>query len=186
MDEQDKKILELYLNDMRKKKLFFLFIAIFLIVSILFYGFYAKYKNSSNEIDNSIQEETETNIINENNTNEETTNIDNTVDKENTENKVDEAPKEENQVTNEENTKQETQEQAKVNTQTTTATSESKKNESTKEKPKNKDFLFSDGYTMDNVTQAALDYLKSKDYSGECIPIKDNEGVYLGMRVIFY
>ena len=39
---------------------------------------------------------------------------------------------------------------------------------------------------MDNVTQVAQDYLKSYDFSGECVPIKDNEGVYLGMRVIFY
>ena len=39
---------------------------------------------------------------------------------------------------------------------------------------------------MDNVTQAAQNYLKSYNWSGECIPIKDDEGVYLGMRVIFY
>lgn len=53
-------------------------------------------------------------------------------------------------------------------------------------KPPNKDFLFTDGYTMDNVTEAAQNYLSSSGYSGECVPIKDDEGVYLGMRVNFY
>lgn len=53
-------------------------------------------------------------------------------------------------------------------------------------KPNNKDFLFTDGYNMENVTQAAQDYLSASGYAGECTPIKDNEGVYLGMRVTFY
>ena len=184
MNEQDEKLLELYLKDARKKKIFFLVIAIFLILSILFYGFYAKYKQSSNYIDNSIQEETETNIINENITKEEN----NTTVEENTEkqDKVDETPKENtNKEAKEENKKQETKEENKEKTQTTTVSDE-KKEKNTKEKPANKDFLFTDGYTMDNVTQAAQDYLKSYDFSGECVPIKDNEGVYLGMRVIFY
>ncbi len=39
---------------------------------------------------------------------------------------------------------------------------------------------------MENVTQAAQEYLKSYDFSGECVPIQDDDGVYLGMRVIFY
>ena len=60
------------------------------------------------------------------------------------------------------------------------------KTEQVSSKPANKDFLFTDGYTMENVTQAAQDYLKSSGHAGECIPIKDNEGIYLGMRVIFY
>ena len=55
-----------------------------------------------------------------------------------------------------------------------------------KAKPSNKDFLFTDGYTMDNVTDAARNYLKSSGYAGECIPLQDNEGIYIGMRVIFY
>lgn len=53
-------------------------------------------------------------------------------------------------------------------------------------KPNNKEFLFTDGYTMENVSQAAQDYLSSSGYAGECSPIKDNDGVYLGMRVTFY
>lgn len=187
MDEKDKQILELYLKDLKKKRLFFFLIIIIFVVSMLFYGFYAKSKVSLNEVDNSIQEEIENNIINENITKEEnTTNNENTVDKENTESKVEKETKEDaNEGTNDEKPKQETQEQAKANTQTNKTSSESKEKD-TKDKPANKDFLFTDGYTMDNVTQAALDYLKSKDYSGECVPIKDNEGVYLGMRVVFY
>ena len=74
-------------------------------------------------------------------------------------------------TTNKDNNKKETKEKITTNAA---------------EKPKNKDFLFSDGYTMDNVTQAAQSYLKSSNWSGECIPIKDSDGVYLGMRVIFY
>lgn len=150
------------------------------------YGFYAKYKQFSYNIDNLIQEDDENNIINENSTDEETTSkVENIITEENKE-KVEEATKDNtNIVAKEENTKQETKENHKENTQTTTASNENKE-KNTKEKPTNKDFLFTDGYTMDNVTQAAQDYLKSYDFSGECIPIKDNEGVYLGMRVTFY
>ncbi len=36
----------------------------------------------------------------------------------------------------------------------------------------NKDFLFTDGYTMDNVTEAAYAYLKESGKSGSCIPLK--------------
>ena len=35
-------------------------------------------------------------------------------------------------------------------------------------KPVNKDFLFTDGYTMENVTQAAQDYLTTSGHAGEC------------------
>lgn len=54
------------------------------------------------------------------------------------------------------------------------------------QKPPNKDFLFTDGYNMENVTKYAIDYLKSSNYPGECLPLKDEDGVYIGMRVIFY
>lgn len=55
-----------------------------------------------------------------------------------------------------------------------------------KTKPANKDFLFEDGYTMYNVIEEAHKYLKSSECAGECIPLKDDEGIYIGMRVIFY
>ena len=64
--------------------------------------------------------------------------------------------------------------------------SQEKTKETSQSKPSNKDFLFAEGYTMENVTQAAQEYLKSSGYAGECVPLKDDEGVYYGMRVIFH
>ena len=182
MNEQDEKVLQMYLKDIKKKKIVIVFFIIFLILSVVFYGLYAKYKQSSSNMEISIQEEIKNDIINENTLNEETiSNIENTTLEEN---RVDETLKENaNIVTKEENTKEQTQNKTKENSQTSSKVDNSKK---TNEKPANKDFLFTDGYTMENVTQAAQDYLKSYDFSGECVPIKDNEGVYLGMRVIFY
>ena len=178
MNEQDEKILKLYMQDIKKKKIFCIISIIFFLICISFFS-YTKY-HLFNQIDNSIQEENEINIINENITNQTTTSnsVENTVIKQK---QKDEIPKEETQKEEkkEETSKQETPQK---NIQTTT----SKENKTTSQKPSNKDFLFTDGYTMENVTQAAQDYLKSYSYSGECIPLKDNEGVYLGMRVIFY
>lgn len=54
-----------------------------------------------------------------------------------------------------------------------------------KKKYPNKDFLFTDGYTMDNVTDAAYSYLKKSGQSGSCVPLKNSEGIYIGMRVVF-
>lgn len=44
MNDQDKKILELYLKDVRKKKIIFLTIVVSIITSVLLYGLYEKYK----------------------------------------------------------------------------------------------------------------------------------------------
>ncbi len=55
-----------------------------------------------------------------------------------------------------------------------------------KVKPRNKEFLFIEGYTMENVSSAAEQYLINSGYNGECIPIQDEEGIFLGMKVIFY
>ena len=182
MNEQDEKLLQLYMQDVKKKKIFFIIVIIFFLICVSLFG-YAKYKQSTNQIDNSIQEGIENNIINETNENETTTSneVENTIVEQKQQEQVKETTKEENK---QEETKAETskQETTKENTQTTA----SKENTTTSQKPSNKDFLFTDGYTMENVTQAAQDYLKSYSYSGECIPLKDNEGVYLGMRVIFY
>ena len=182
MNEQDKKILELYQKDSRRRRiLIFSFIVTFIICAS-FYRMYIKDK----DVDNIIQEETKSNIINENITNEtnasniETTAIQNNIEKQN------EVSKNTQEIKAETRTEQKIQEtKEKTKTQVTT-TSNNKEKKDAKEKPKNKDFLFKDGYTMDNVIQAAQDYLKSYEFSGECIPIKDNDGVYLGMRVIFY
>lgn len=191
MNKTDEELLKQYLKDSRKKKLLFLIIAIFIILSASFYGYCTYYKKPSQDIENYINEVTDNNIINEiteNTTKEETTlnQTENTIVKETqeeTENKVVETKENDTEkVSKQEIPKQETQEKSKENTQTT----EIKENTNPKVKPSNKDFLFSDGYNMDNVTQAAEGYLKSHNWSGECIPIKDDEGVYLGMRVIFY
>ena len=65
MNEQDKKLLELYEKDIKKKKIFFCFVAIMFIIVISFYGFYTNYKQSfQNNAENVIQEETQNNIIN--------------------------------------------------------------------------------------------------------------------------
>lgn len=68
------------------------------------------------------------------------------------------------------------------------STNDTKRETTTKKEIKysNKDFLFSDGYTMSTVSEAAYNYLKSTGKSGECIPLQDDEGIYIGMRVVIY
>lgn len=51
---------------------------------------------------------------------------------------------------------------------------------------KNKDFLFSNGYTMDNVSEVCQSELFSSGYSGRCIPLKDANGIYIGMRLEYH
>ena len=179
MNEQDEKLLQLYLRDIRKKKIICISIIIFFVICILFYRFYIKNKDYSNETENSFQENIENNISNMDIGNE----VENTVIREDTEDEVEETKENTNIIATEEKTKEEIKEKPKENTQTNIK-NENDKN--TNEKPVNKDFLFTDGYTMENVTQIAQDYLKSSGYAGECIPIKDEDGVYLGMRVTFY
>jgi hypothetical protein len=77
------------------------------------------------------------------------------------------------------NTTTKSKQQASKKTQSSGSKSSSKK------KYPNKDFLFKDGYTMDNVTDAAYKYLKESGQPGRCIPLKDSDGVYYGMRVEF-
>lgn len=69
--------------------------------------------------------------------------------------------------------------------QATKKTQSSSSKKKSKKKYPNKDFLFKDGYTMDNVTDAAYKYLKESGQPGRCVPLKDSEGVYYGMRVEF-
>ena len=52
-------------------------------------------------------------------------------------------------------------------------------------KPSNRDFLFVDGYTMDNVGSVCFSALQGSGYAGSCTPIKDANGIYIGMRLIF-
>lgn len=69
------------------------------------------------------------------------------------------------------------------------ATTESKNKPVTTKKKSSyvsKDFLFEDGYTMSNVSEVATEYLRSSGKAGECVPLKDKDGIYIGMRVIIY
>ncbi len=44
-------------------------------------------------------------------------------------------------------------------------------------------FLFSDGYTMQNVASACAEELKKIGKAGMCSPIQDENGIYLGMKL---
>lgn len=70
--------------------------------------------------------------------------------------------------------------------QTVTTSKKVKKKKSSSSSYKSKDFLFEDGYTMANVSDVATDYLRKSGKAGECVPLKDADGIYIGMRVIIY
>ena len=191
MDENDKKLLQLYKKDIRKKRIIVFLLILVFIGSFSLYYFYIDLKqltkesnSNNNEItSNSIElkdtnEEININVTNESKTQktDENKTTGTTVNKVETEEIKEQINKDTNVDKKEDTTKKDNKQEETTEKVTTNAT----------EKPKNKDFLFSDGYTMDNVTQAAQSYLKSSNWSGECIPIKDSDGVYLGMRVIFY
>lgn len=61
-------------------------------------------------------------------------------------------------------------------------TSTQKSNKTTK----TKDFLFADGYDMNTVSKAANDYIDANGGRGEAYPIRDDEGIIIGMRVKIY
>ena len=48
-----------------------------------------------------------------------------------------------------------------------------------------KDYLFSDGYDMNTAPSACQADLFQSGRSGSCVPIKDENGIYLGMRLTF-
>ncbi|MBO5349015.1 MAG: DUF5011 domain-containing protein, partial [Clostridia bacterium] len=52
-------------------------------------------------------------------------------------------------------------------------------------KPSPKYFLFEDGYTINNVVDACAKELKSYGGSGRCEPITNENGIYLGMKLLF-
>lgn len=53
------------------------------------------------------------------------------------------------------------------------------------QKPSTKYFLFTDGYTINNVVDACAKELKSYGGSGRCEPITDENGIYLGMKLLY-
>lgn len=83
-----------------------------------------------------------------------------------------------------ENNPVEDQNQNKSNT-TTNNNNDSKQSEN---KPKESEkiikyFLFSDGYTMNNVVDACANELKKLNRAGSCTPLTDSSGIYLGMKL---
>lgn len=173
MDEQSQELIKRYKRYIRRKKIIILLILLlFLAIGCIFFKgkIYYPFSNSKNETipTNTIEEEPISLEINK--TIEEVISnelVENTKEIQNT--------KESEKKTNDKN-----------NNSNNKNSSNSKKNTNQKNKPPNKDFLFTDGYNMKNVSQAAYEYLNSSGFAGECRPIKDDDGIYLGMRVIFY
>lgn len=183
MTDKEQEILSLYLKDLRKKRI----IIVLIVVCVIIIGVASIRKYMMANYENIIVDE---NIINRNITNEieNTTNNENIIEKtEESENKKQEKTEETKKETNTEVQKAEIEKGNKnADNSNSNNKQEEQKTEKTSSKPSSKDFLFTDGYTMENVTQAAQDYLTSSGYAGECTPIQDNDGVYLGMRVTFY
>ena len=181
MTDKEQEILSLYLKDLRKKRIIIVLIVAYII--IIGGASIRKYVLSNNE----------NVMLNENVTKENTTNeIEDTIKTENIIEKTEESENKKQEKIEETKEKISTEVQKpKIEKESNKENNsnnkqEEQKTEKTTSKPSNKDFLFTDGYTMENVTQAAQDYLTSSGYAGECVPIQDNEGVYLGMRVTFY
>ncbi len=182
MTDKEQEILSLYLKDLRKKRI----VIVLIVVCIIIIGGASirKYVLSNNE-NVMLNDE---NVTNENTTNEieDTIKTENIIEKtEESENKKQEKIEETKEEISREVQKPKIEKESNKENNSKNK-QEEQKTEKTTSKPSNKDFLFTDGYTMENVTQAAQDYLTSSGYAGECVPIQDNEGVYLGMRVTFY
>lgn len=182
MTEQENELLEMYIRYIKKRNLI-IFIIVFIVVVFCIFGFY-KIKSISNNVEESnlIEE-----VVNEENIIKEEVKVENNV--EINEQKVEENSKTQNiENTTISNEKIEIENKKEEDKKEKTEKVENNKQESSpvvSKKHENKDFLFKDGYTMENVTQAAQEYLKQSGQAGQCIPIKDNEGIYIGMRVIF-
>ncbi len=54
-----------------------------------------------------------------------------------------------------------------------------------KPKPAGKEYLFSDGWDMSSAPNQCQIDLQNSGISGSCIPIQDDNGIYLGMKLIF-
>lgn len=181
MTEQENELLEMYIRYIKKRNLI-IFIIVFIVVVFCIFGFY-KIKSISNNVkeSNLIEE-----VVNEENIIKEEVKVENNIEinKQKFEEKTQTENIENTTISNEKIEIEKKEEDKKEKTEKV----ENNKQESSpavSKKYENKDFLFKDGYTMENVTQAAQEYLKQSGQAGQCIPIKDNEGIYIGMRVIF-
>lgn len=56
----------------------------------------------------------------------------------------------------------------------------------TPESVKSKEFLFAEGYTISNVSEACHAELVASGKSGSCTPIKGKDGLLLGMKLEYY
>lgn len=56
----------------------------------------------------------------------------------------------------------------------------------TPESIKSKEFLFTEGYTISNVSEACHAELVASSKSGSCTPIKGKDGILLGMKLEYY
>lgn len=189
MTEQENELLEMYIEYIRKRNLI-IFIIVFIVVALGVFGLY-KFKTFNNNVEeaNVIEE-----VIKEENIIKEEVKVENNVEIK--EQKVEENTQTqniENTAISNEKIEIEKKEEDKKPTSTTNTkenttnnvTNNTTNNTNAIKKPSNRDFLFTEGYTMENVTQAAQDYLKSSGHAGKCVPIQDKDGIYLGMRVIF-
>lgn len=52
-----------------------------------------------------------------------------------------------------------------------------------KKEPVVKYFMFEDGYNMGNVVEVCASELKKSGRTGRCLPITDDKGIYLGMKL---
>lgn len=84
--------------------------------------------------------------------------------------------------TTEDKTEQVPQENSNSN-QTTPPKEES--SSQNKSKPSPKYYLFTDGYTMNNVVESCAKELKEYGGAGRCEPITDENGIYLGMKLVY-
>lgn len=181
MTEQENELLEMYIRYIKKRNLI-IFIIVFIVVVFCIFGFY-KIKSISNNVEESnlIEE-----VVNEENIIKEEVKVENNIEinKQKFEEKTQTENVENTTISNEKIEIEKKEEDKKEKTEKV----ENNKQEispAVSKKYENKDFLFKDGYTMENVTQAAQEYLKQSGQAGQCIPIKDNEGIYIGMRVVF-
>lgn len=176
MNKEEEKMLNQYLEYLKKKRIIISsLIFVIVIISFIAYKQYIK-SNSNLPISNEIAEENQQ-VNNE----KDIIIIQNEIVQENV---IDNTMLDSIQEESTEIEKNETKEIESVKEENTPSATTIQTNNS--EKPSDKYFLFTDGYTMENVSEVAQNYLKSSGYVGECVPLKDSEGVYIGMKVIFY
>lgn len=68
-------------------------------------------------------------------------------------------------------------------TENSSSLNEKSEQENTNKEPAVKYFMFEDGYNMGNVVEACASELKKSGRSGRCLPITDDNGIYLGMKL---